>query len=93
MQNETEFIKYIYTHVKADTPEERRIRRDVCRMICKSGLSLGKAKAEFALAFQAARKAFLRHQKEKDEQRHDGTPEVPSDRKFWPFGDDHWTGD
>lgn len=93
MQHEKEFIKYIYTHVKAESDQEREIRRDVCRAICASDLSLGKAKAEFAIAFQGAKKAFLRLQKEKDDQTHDGAAKVPSGRKFGPFGDDHWTGD
>lgn len=93
MQHEKEFIKFIYTHVKAESEHERKIRRDVCRVICKSDLSLGKAKAEFALAFQAAKKAFLKLQREKDSQAYDGAAKVPLERKFGPFGDDRWTGD
>ena len=93
MKCENEFIEYIYTHVKVESDHERKIRRDVCRAMCKSDLPLGKAKAEFALAFQAAKKAFLRLQEEKDDQAHDGATKVPSWRRFGPFGDDHWAGD
>ena len=93
MQHEKEFIKYIYTNVKAESEHERKIRRDVCRVICASDLPLGKAKAEFAIAFQSAKKAFLRLQKEKEDRHMSGTVEVPRERKFGPFGDDRWTGD